>query len=80
MSCSESRSYADYLEQVFHTLFFDSQHLIIDERSFAAHYWYDFYRDAKEAIPADAPTPRVNVVSAHCFVDADHDGNRATRI
>ena len=46
---------------------------------FYAHYCYNFYRNAKEAITADAPTPRGNVVSAHCFVDADHACDRATR-
>ena len=47
---------------------------------FAAHNCYEFYRDAKEAIPTDAQTPRVNVVSTHCFVGEEHDGNRDTRI
>jgi hypothetical protein len=37
-----------------------------------------FYRGAKEAIPRDTPKPRGNVVSTHCFVDADHAGNRVT--
>ena len=39
-------------------LCFDPQNSTIDERSSAAHYWYDFYRDSKEAIPADALNPR----------------------
>ena len=79
-----------HLEQIFHVfgylkvkpkkkLCFDPQHPAINERLFAAHDWYDFYRDAKEAIPEDAPTPRGNVVSSHLFVDADHAGDRATR-
>jgi hypothetical protein len=41
--------------------------------------WHDFYRGAKEPIPGDAPEPRGNVVSTHCFVDADHAGNLVTR-
>ena len=59
-----------HLEQIFHVfgylkvnpkikLCFDPQQPSIDERSFAAHDWYDFYRDAKEAIVSDAPTPEV---------------------
>ena len=36
-------------------------------------------RVAKKAIPADAPIPKGNVVSTHCFVDADHAGDRYTR-
>ena len=30
-------------------------------------------------IPTDAPKPHGNVVSTHCFVDADHAGNHITR-
>ena len=30
-------------------------------------------------IPGHAPKPHGNVVSTHCFVDADHAGNRITR-
>jgi hypothetical protein len=41
--------------------------------------WHDFYRGAKEVIPRDAPKPHSNVVSTHCFVDADHMGNHITR-
>ena len=84
-------SYRGHLKQVFHVfrylkanlkinIFFDPQHLTTNERLFSAYNWYDFYRDSKEAIPADAPTPMVNVVSTHCFVDADHARNRDTRI
>ena len=61
-------------------LCFDPQHLTINECSFDAHNWYEFYRDAKETIPEDAPTPSGNVVSTYFFLDADHANNRATRI
>jgi hypothetical protein len=37
------------------------------------------FRGVKEAVPRDALKPRGNVVSTHCFVDADHAGNRVTR-
>jgi hypothetical protein len=79
-----------HLQQVYHvfaflknkpkrTIAFDSQHPDIDESRFIKCDWHDFYRGAKEPIPGDAPEPRGNVVSTHCFVDADHAGNRVTR-
>ena len=61
-------------------LCFNPQHLTINKSSFAAHNWYNFYRDSIEAILEDSSTPRVNVFFTHCFVDADHYGERATRI
>jgi hypothetical protein len=39
----------------------------------------DFYRDVKEAIPGDMPAPCGNPMSTHCFVDASHGSDRATR-
>jgi hypothetical protein len=79
-----------HLQQVYHmfgylkakpkkTLAFDPTHPDIDESRFLKCDWHDFYRGAKETIPGDAPEPRGNVVSTHCFVDADHAGNRVTR-
>jgi hypothetical protein len=41
--------------------------------------WHEFYRDAKEIIPDDAPEPRGVVVSMHGFVDVVHASNRVTR-
>ena len=60
-------------------LAFDAQHPMISERMFRKHEWCDFYRDAKEAIPHDMPNPRGNSMSTHCFVDASHGSDRATR-
>ena len=60
-------------------LAFDGMHPKISERMFKKHEWYDFYRDANEAIPCDMPTPRGNAMSTHCFVDASHGSDRATR-
>ena len=79
-----------HLQQVYHifaylkakpkrTLAFDPQHPDIDEARFVKYDWRDFYRGAMEAIPGDAPRPRGNVASTHCFVDADHAGNCVTR-
>jgi Reverse transcriptase (RNA-dependent DNA polymerase) len=60
-------------------LAFDPQHPMISERAFSSFDWQDFYRDATEAIPGDMPTPRGNSMSTHCFVDASHGSDRATR-
>ena len=79
-----------HLEQLYHMfgylkanpkqkLYLDPQHPQVDERSFQSYDWYDFYRDAKEAVPGDIPPPRGESVSTHCFVDSDHVGNTVTR-
>jgi hypothetical protein len=79
-----------HLQQVFHmfvylkakpkkTIAFDPTHPDIDESRFTKWDWHDFYRGATESIPGDALEPRGNVVSTHCFVDADHAGNKVTR-
>lgn len=41
--------------------------------------WSDFYPDAIEPIPSNAPESRGPEVQVNCFVDADHAGNRVTR-
>jgi hypothetical protein len=58
---------------------FDEKRVDWDEGSFVKHDWTDFYRNAKEDIPPNAPIPRGNAVQINCFVDADHAGNRITR-
>ena len=79
-----------HLEQIFHVfgylkmnpkrkLCFDPQHLTLNDRQFALHDRYDLYWNAKQAVPADAPNSRGDVVSIYCFVEADHAGNIATR-
>jgi len=79
-----------HLQQVYHmfgylkakpkkTIAFDPAHPNIDESRFVKCDWHDFYRGAKESIPGDMPEPRGNVVTTHCFVDADHAGNKVTR-
>ena len=79
-----------HLEQLYHMfgylkanpklkLYLDPQHPQVDERSFQSYDWYDFYRDAKEAVPGDMLPPRGESVSMHCFVDSDHAGNTVTR-
>ena len=58
---------------------FDPDHPLIDEQQFKKHDWYDFYRDANEAIPGDMPPPRGNGITMHYFEDADLSGNTVTR-
>ncbi len=60
-------------------LAFDPMHPRISEKMFKQHDWHDIYRDAQEAIPWDMPKPRGNSMSTHCFVDASHGSDRATR-
>jgi Reverse transcriptase (RNA-dependent DNA polymerase) len=80
-----------HLEQVLHIfgylkqnpkkmLAFDPREPIIDENKFAPKAdWHDFYRDAVEMVPDDAPPPRGVGVSIYVFVDSDHAANRITR-
>ena len=41
--------------------------------------WEEFYPDAEEAIPGNAPPPRGNPLYVGCYVDADHAGSLLTR-
>jgi hypothetical protein len=79
-----------HLDQVFHifgylkrnrcaAIVFDESSVDWDENSFTKHDWSDFYRNAKELIPTNAPPPRSNSLQINCFVDADHAGNKITR-
>ena len=78
-----------HLKQVFHifgylkdsskrNLGFDPGHPKIDINRFHRFDWQDFYKGVKEAIPPNMPKPHGNSVSTHCFVDANHAGNKAT--
>jgi hypothetical protein len=49
------------------------------EKRFKPVEWEKFYRDAKEDIPNNTPTPRVKEVTINCFVDANHAGNQVIR-
>ena len=79
-----------HLEQVLHImgyikqhkkmrLMFDSGYPVVHEKWFKDYDWYDFYRDAKEAIPPNMPEPRGREVITTCFVDANHAGNVVDR-
>ena len=41
--------------------------------------WSDFYPDAKEEIPFDAPEPRGKAVQTLKFCDSDHAGDKVTQ-
>jgi hypothetical protein len=49
------------------------------ENKFTDADWSEFYPDAVEPIPSNAPEARGPEVHVNCFVDADHAGNRITR-
>ena len=75
-----------HLEQVLHIvgylkchkkmrLLFDASYPRVKESWFQDYDWYEFYRDAKEAIPPKMPEARGRDVIITCFVDANHAGN-----
>lgn len=79
-----------HLQQVYHIfgylkasprrrLFFDPDHPKISETRFRQFDWIDFYKEAKEDIPIKMPEPLGNPVEIHCFVDASHASDVATR-
>jgi len=79
-----------HLEQCFHifaylkqhdrsSVVFDDQEPTFDESSFTKADWSEFYPDAKEQVPPNAPELRGQTITMSCFVDADHAGCRATR-
>ena len=51
----------------------------VNERWFTNYDWFDFYRNAKEAIPPNMPEARGLAVLVTCFVDANHGGNLKDR-
>jgi hypothetical protein len=46
---------------------------------FSNPHWSEYYPEAAEAIPSNAPPLRGAGVSLNCFVDADHAGCQLTR-
>ena len=69
-----------YLKQVpKRRLYFNPKKPIISENRFHIFDWEDFYKDARETIPLDMPKPQGLSMSTHCFVDANHAGDKTTR-
>ncbi len=59
---------------------FDDTLPIIDETIFQQNPdWTEFYHDAQEKIPLNAPKPRGKPINMYCFCDSDHAGDRVTR-
>ena len=56
-------------------LLFNCGYSTVDERWFKNYDWFDFYWDAKKAIPLNMPEARGHGVIVTCFVDANHGGN-----
>ena len=78
------------MEQVFHifgylkdsskrNIGFDPSQPKININQLHRFDWQDFYKDVKEVIPPNMHKPRGNSISTHCFVDANHAGNKVTR-
>jgi hypothetical protein len=79
-----------HLEQVLHLfgylkahkkmrLMFDTSVPQFSPKAFKDYDWFDFYRDAKEAIPPNKPEERGLPMSISVFVDADLAGNKLNR-
>ena len=70
------------LKEISGRIVFDSKILDIDEQIFHPSnksVWEEFYPDAEEAIPGNAPPPRGKPVYVGCYVDANNAGNLLTR-
>ena len=61
------------------TMVFDDAMIDWKDTDFSHYDWTDFYHEAKENIPPNAPVPRGNPVQINAFVDANHARNRVTR-
>jgi hypothetical protein len=79
-----------HLDQVYHIFAYIKAHIrsriildptvpYVNNDRFLQVDWREFYPDATEAVPTNAPEPRGNTIVMSCFVDADHAGNRVTR-
>ena len=60
-------------------LVFDPSYPDIDQTDFKQCDWKEFYGDAVEGIPLDAPEPLGKDVDIRMMVDSDHAGDKLTR-
>ncbi len=58
---------------------FDDGYLNWNDNDFPTYDWTDFYPEAEEEVPPNAPEPRGMAVQINVFLDADHAGNKVTR-
>jgi hypothetical protein len=69
-----------YLEKKHNAqMVFDPTYPVIDKSVIPTHDWKDFYGNVEEANPYNAPEPLGKEVVIHCFVDADHAGDKLSR-
>ena len=57
----------------------DPKYPTVNEYSFKAQDWSQQYGDIKEALPINAPPPRVKEVVLRMMVDSDHTGDETDR-
>ena len=57
-------------------IYFTNKRLISETKK---EIWRDFYPDAKEEIPPNAPGPRLNTTKVGIYLDADNKGNLLNR-
>jgi hypothetical protein len=57
----------------------DSDYINSNDDDFLCEDWSDFYHDAIEESPSNAPPPRGMPVQINAFVDASHARNKLTR-
>ncbi len=58
----------------------DPDYPAIQEDRFAKYDWTDFYKYATNLLPPKMPEPRGREMTVHCFVDANHAGDKVTLI
>jgi hypothetical protein len=58
---------------------FDDNYINWVDEDFPEQDWSDFYKDAIEDVPLNAPAPRGMPVQVNVFVDASHARNKVTR-
>jgi hypothetical protein len=61
------------------TMVFDDAPLLWKDTDFPSYDWQEFYPNAQEEIPTNAPSPRGNPIQINVFVDASHASNKLTR-
>ncbi len=61
------------------TMVYDDGYLNWRDQDFPQYDWTDFYSEATEEHPPNAPPPRGMPIQINVFVDADHASNKITR-
>ena len=60
-------------------LLIDPDPMPLDGNPATTYDWTEFYPDAVEELPPDAPPPKGHPVTTTCYVDADHAHDTVTR-